>query len=85
MVGLPRTAVLVDWFKELRALKFLRGLLYLSVLNVFGYYTFKIQIVDEKLTPIDIGLVVTCIGLASMVGMYRQNNKVELIVARVKS
>jgi hypothetical protein len=85
MFGKPRTNVLIDYFKKLRVMNFLRGLLYLSVLNVFGYYTFKIQIVDERLTPIDIVLVVTCFCLASMVGMYRQKNKVELIAARIKN
>ena len=66
-------------------MKVLRGLLYILVINVFGYYAFRIQMLDEKLTASDISVVVTCFGLASMVGMYRQKQKIELLRARIKS
>ena len=78
------TRILIVRYPEVPVMKLLRGLLYIAVLNVFGYYTFKIQIVGEKLTPIDISLVVTCLGLASIVGIYRQRQNVELTAARTK-
>ena len=64
-------------------MKVLRGLLYVVVLNVFGYYAFKIQLSNDQLTTMDICIVVTCFGLASIVGMYRQKQKVELIKVRI--
>jgi hypothetical protein len=66
------------------AMKVLRGLLYIAVLNIFGYYALRIQLLDGKLTSMDIYIVVTCFGLASIVGMYRQKQQVERIKVRIE-
>ena len=56
-------------------MKVFRGVLYFIILSVLGYYTFKIQIIDDRLTTIDICLVATCLGIASVVGKFKHFGK----------
>jgi uncharacterized membrane protein YpjA len=66
-------------------MKTLRDLLFIAVVGTFGYYTYKIQIVNDALTPVDICLVVTCFVIALVAGMYRQKQKIELIRVKIDS
>ena len=66
-------------------MKTIKDLLFIAVVGTFGYYAYKIQIVDDTLTPVDICLVVTCFVVALVAGMYRQKQKVELIRVKIDS